>query len=65
MPRRPAALMIFGAMPPGAEPQLLRATLTEGHSRFLTSGGEAVATVAYLRWTSSGATELLPFNTRS
>jgi len=58
MPRR-QLLMIFGAMPPGAKPQLLRATLTEGRSRFLTSGGEAVATVAYLRWTSPGATELL------
>jgi hypothetical protein len=27
---------------PGAEPRIIRAAVTEGHSRFRTSGGEAV-----------------------
>ena len=40
-------LFEFGAIPgPGAEPQSLMTALTEGRSRFRTSGGEAVATIA-------------------
>lgn len=46
MPRRQITLYFLGLCPKGAEPHSLRTTLTEGRSRFLTSGGEAEATIA-------------------
>ncbi len=44
MPRRQLTFDLLGLCP-GAEPHSLKATLTEGRSSFLTSGGEAVATI--------------------
>jgi hypothetical protein len=43
MPRRQWPLCPGGCAP-GPSPQQSKAALTEGHSRFHTSGGEAVAT---------------------